>query len=258
MKVHHLNCGTINAPAAPLVCHVLLVETTNGLVLVDTGFGAQDCADPARRLGPVRHLMRPGLRHEETAAARIERLGFGRDDVRHIVITHFDCDHIGGISDFPDAQIHVTAAEAIGAIRAPSRREKIRYRSAQWAHDPKIVEHSPDGEVAGIRRRQGASRDKPRDRADTNAGPHPGLRVRRGRRRAPVGAALRRRLLPPRHARRPLPSATHPARGRTADRVRPKKGPRQPRPPRRALPTRLSQPGNRVFTRSGALGACAG
>lgn len=29
---------------------------------------------------------------------------------------------------------------------SPSRREEIRYQSAQWAHGPKIVEHSPDGE----------------------------------------------------------------------------------------------------------------
>lgn len=29
---------------------------------------------------------------------------------------------------------------------SPSRRERIRYRSAQWAHGPKIVEHRPDGE----------------------------------------------------------------------------------------------------------------
>ena len=37
MKVHHLNCGTMNMPTAPMVCHVLLIETDNGLVLVDSG-----------------------------------------------------------------------------------------------------------------------------------------------------------------------------------------------------------------------------
>ena len=35
MKVHHLNCGTMRPPGTPaLVCHVLLVETDNGLVPV--------------------------------------------------------------------------------------------------------------------------------------------------------------------------------------------------------------------------------
>jgi glyoxylase-like metal-dependent hydrolase (beta-lactamase superfamily II) len=77
--------------------------------------------------------------------------------VRHIVITHFDGDHIGGISDFPEAQIHVTAMEARGAMRAPSRGEKFRFRPAPWAHGPKIVEHTPDGEKCGDSRRPRSS-----------------------------------------------------------------------------------------------------
>lgn len=145
MKVHHLNCGTMHMPTASMVCHVLLVETDNGLVLVDSGFGMQDCADP-RRLGPNRRIVRAHLRPEETVVNQIGELGFKRDDVRHIIITHLDMDHAGGISDFPAAQIHLTAAEALGAIGAPSRWEKIRYRSVQWAHKPTIVEHDPRGE----------------------------------------------------------------------------------------------------------------
>ena len=47
MKVHHLNCGSMTPPASPpLVCHVLLVETDGGLVLVDSGFGLDDIAEP--------------------------------------------------------------------------------------------------------------------------------------------------------------------------------------------------------------------
>lgn len=146
MKVHHINCGSMDSPGTPIICHVLLVETGNGLVLVDSGYGLKDCADP-KRIGPARHLLRPRFDPDETAARQIERLGFHRDDVRHIVTTHFDTDHIGGIADFPDAQIHVTAAEAFGAMKAPTRGERLRFRSAQWAHGPKLVEHDPDGET---------------------------------------------------------------------------------------------------------------
>lgn len=136
----------MNPYGAPrIVCHVLLVETDNGLVLVDTGFGSHDCNHHAR-IGPTRHLFKPTFDHDETALRQVERLGFTRADVRHIVVTHFDMDHIGGISDFPDAQIHVTAAEVLGAVREPTFREKTRFRAAQWAHGPKLVEHDPAGE----------------------------------------------------------------------------------------------------------------
>ncbi|MFE3601455.1 MBL fold metallo-hydrolase [Streptomyces sp. NPDC059142] len=145
MKIHHLNCGTMRVPTAPLVCHVLLVETAGGLVLVDSGLGLADIADP-RRFGPSRHLVRPVLRDGETAARQVERLGFAREDVRHIVLTHADADHIGGLADFPHARVHLTAAEALGSMGAPSRRERMRYRPAQWAHGPRIVEHGPGGE----------------------------------------------------------------------------------------------------------------
>ncbi|MDG5482948.1 MBL fold metallo-hydrolase [Mycolicibacterium gadium] len=146
MKVHHLNCGTMNPYIAPrIVCHVLLIETDNGLVLVDTGYGTRDCDDHAR-VGPTRHLFKPVFDHGETALRQVERLGFNRSDVRHIVVTHFDMDHIGGISDFPDAQVHATSAEIKGAVREPTFQEKMRFRAVQWAHGPKIVEHEPTGE----------------------------------------------------------------------------------------------------------------
>jgi len=134
-------------PTVSLVCHVLLVETDNGLVLVDSGFGSHDCLQPAKRVGPTRLVARPVFDHRETAAHQVERLGFRRDDVRHIIVTHFDADHIGGLSDFPAARIHVTAAEALGAVRSPSWREKLRFRPAQWSYGPDIVEHDPDGET---------------------------------------------------------------------------------------------------------------
>lgn len=111
----------MNAFGIALLCHVLLVETDDGLVLVDTGFGIQDCLDPGR-VGLFRHVLRPAFLQAETAARQIEQLGYRTSDVRHIVLTHFDFDHIGGIADFPEAHLHVTAAEARGAIHAPCPR----------------------------------------------------------------------------------------------------------------------------------------
>lgn len=47
VKVHHLNCGTMNAFGIALLCHVLLVETDDGLVLVDTGSVSRTALTPA-------------------------------------------------------------------------------------------------------------------------------------------------------------------------------------------------------------------
>lgn len=135
----------MDSPGAAIVCHVLLVETDAGLVLVDTGFGLRDCATPTR-IGPLRPLLRPRLDPDETAARQVQRLGYDVADVRHVVVTHFDIDHIGGLADFPDALVHVTADEVTGAVTAPTRRERFRFRSAQWSHGPRLVTHDAAGE----------------------------------------------------------------------------------------------------------------
>jgi glyoxylase-like metal-dependent hydrolase (beta-lactamase superfamily II) len=128
-----------------MICHVLVVETEGGLVLVDTGLGTGDLADP-RRLGRG-FLLRsaPRLDPRETALAQVEALGFRRGDVRHIVATHLDLDHIGGIADFPDAEVHVLGAELDAAL-SPPRGRRYWYRPAQWAHGARWVRHAVDGE----------------------------------------------------------------------------------------------------------------
>lgn len=146
MRVHHLNCGSMEPLTGHLVTHVFVLETDAGLVLVDSGFGTQDFQDPAHRIGPFRYLAKPVMQPAECAVNQIRDLGLDPADVRHIVLTHMDFDHAGGIADFPEAQIHVTSAEAFAALTRPGLTERIRYNAAQFTHGPKIVEHSPFGE----------------------------------------------------------------------------------------------------------------
>ena len=156
--IHHLNCGTMCPrgarllagdggwlAAATMVCHCLLIEAAEGLVLVDTGFGSGDVEDP-RRLGqPFRALVRPELHQEETARSRIGQLGFAPEDVRHIVLTHLDLDHAGGLSDFAAAEVHLFAAEHAAAMQ-PTRSERSRYIAEQWAHEPRWAVHDVAGD----------------------------------------------------------------------------------------------------------------
>ncbi|MDR5822397.1 MBL fold metallo-hydrolase [Caballeronia sp. LZ043] len=94
-----------------LTCHCLLVESDEGLLLIDTGFGLRDVADPRRRLSAFfRVMLKPRFREEMTAIRQIERLGLSADEVRHIVLIHLDFDQAGGLDDFPHAKVHMLRA----------------------------------------------------------------------------------------------------------------------------------------------------
>src|SRR5260370_1019221 len=150
MRVHHLNCATMCPPnflVGTMVCHCLVIETGDGLVLVDTSLGSHDIAAPRERLGKAFvALTRPKLDAAETARAQIERLGFAARDVRHIIVTPLDLDHAGGLSDFPDAAVPVGSDELAAALDPPSFLERERYRAPQWAHGPRWRQHGAGGE----------------------------------------------------------------------------------------------------------------
>lgn len=146
MTIRHLNCATMRPLlGAPLVAHCLLVERPAGLLLVDTGFGTGDCADPKRLGQPFRALVRPVLDPAETAVAQVRALGFDPADVTDIALTHLDLDHVGGIGDFPHARIHVFDDELDAALN-PTVREKSRYLPVQRAHGPAWVRHEVPGD----------------------------------------------------------------------------------------------------------------
>jgi glyoxylase-like metal-dependent hydrolase (beta-lactamase superfamily II) len=153
VTVHHLNCATLHPVGgrgdrllpSRLVAHCLLVERPEGLLLVDTGFGTADVADPGRLGRPFRALIGPVLSGSETARAQLVALGYDIADVTDIVLTHLDLDHAGGIGDFPRARVHVHADELDAALR-PALRERARYIAAQWAHGPRWEPHRVDGD----------------------------------------------------------------------------------------------------------------
>lgn len=136
----------MNPPTvSEIVCHVLLCETDEGLVLVDSGLGKASFADPSR-MGPVRFMLRPIREDARTALGQIEAMGHSGDEVTHIVLTHMDFDHIGGIADFPGATIHTTADEYDWAVVNPDFMSKQRYSQKMWDHNPKMEIHGGRGD----------------------------------------------------------------------------------------------------------------
>jgi glyoxylase-like metal-dependent hydrolase (beta-lactamase superfamily II) len=131
---------------APMCCHCLLIEGDDRLILVDTGLGVEDVNEP-QRLGHLFNLtMRPRLEVAETALRQVVDLGYRPSDVRHIVPTHLDLDHAGGISDFPGAAVHIYADELRAASSRSSLTERSRYRPAQISPVKKWAGVKDEGE----------------------------------------------------------------------------------------------------------------
>lgn len=140
MHIHHLNCGTMCPIGGKLirsvfpnniVCHCWLIDTGNGLLLVDTGIGTHDIEHPSR-LGLFRNMLGFQRVMEETAVHQVRALGYKPEDVRWIIPTHLDVDHAGGIADFPNATVHVWADEYNMAHAQYSFMDRQRYRACQW------------------------------------------------------------------------------------------------------------------------------
>jgi glyoxylase-like metal-dependent hydrolase (beta-lactamase superfamily II) len=146
MRIHHLNCisecalgglltdGRTLGLRGRLSLHCLAVESPAGLVLVDTGLGLGDVRDPTRRLSKYTLFVnRPDLRESMTAVRQLAVLGYEPEDVRHIVLTHLDFDHAGGIEDFPEAKVHLLLGEQEAALARRTPLDRMRYRPQQWS-----------------------------------------------------------------------------------------------------------------------------
>ncbi|MCB9589490.1 MAG: MBL fold metallo-hydrolase [Polyangiaceae bacterium] len=160
MKVHHI-CATTLCPLSKrlvngsgsafergtMVCHCWVVESKSGLILVDTGVGRDDLKDVNRRLGAwFRTVVGVDTDPSNTAFSAVERLGFDPKDVRHVIPTHLDLDHAGGLPDFPWADVHIFRPEYEAALHPPTHRESLRYRPPHWAHHPKWDVRDVDGD----------------------------------------------------------------------------------------------------------------
>jgi glyoxylase-like metal-dependent hydrolase (beta-lactamase superfamily II) len=142
MPIYHLNCGSM-APRFPrmqVIVYCLLVETNQGLLLVDTGFGTGDCTHPAGLMRLFAAYVGAPLDIEETAVRQVQRLGYNTRDVKHIALTHLHLDHAGGLVDFPEAQVHVLRGEYEGAMHPEGLVERF-YLPAHWAHGPHWALH---------------------------------------------------------------------------------------------------------------------
>jgi glyoxylase-like metal-dependent hydrolase (beta-lactamase superfamily II) len=114
-----------------------LVETEQGLVLVDTGLGTAEYEHPRPFTRIFQVITRMPMDSREAALNQVVALGYSPEDVRHIILSHMHFDHVSGLSDFPHAQVHVSRKE----YDAFMGRRKNFY---DLAYDRHYVAHQPD------------------------------------------------------------------------------------------------------------------
>jgi len=102
-----------------------ITHPSAGVFLFDTGYGealsrSKDLVARAyRRLLPY-HLAAGEACHHQLAAA-----GIGTADVHSIILSHLHPDHAGGIADFPDAGLFLSA-EALAGLRTHPWRQRAQ------------------------------------------------------------------------------------------------------------------------------------
>ena len=158
MEIYHLNCGTMRPFGLPSdddtggflkrghgVVHCLLIDTGEGLAMVDTGWGWRDCICPSPAVKQFMSIIGSPGNQDETAVQQIKTLGYNPRDVKHIFMTHMHLDHAGGLPDLPTAAIHIFTPELSACQHPRTLMEWRAYRSEHWAHNPKWQPHQLQG-----------------------------------------------------------------------------------------------------------------
>ena len=84
----------------------VVVRDNDDVVLVDVGFSRRACAGPIRTLGVVQaKLLGMVVKPGDAIVDQLAMVGIARDRVKAIVATHLHLDHVGGVIDFPDAEL---------------------------------------------------------------------------------------------------------------------------------------------------------
>ncbi len=149
-----------------LPINVYVIEHEKGLVLFDTGQDRRSVTDsryfPRGFAGLIfRRLARFAIREDETLTAGLIRLGYSPEQVDIAVVSHLHQDHMGGITELPNARLIVSAAEW-KQLESPIAEvegflvEHIRVAGLDWqqvtparSDDPKIAPFTSSHDVFG-------------------------------------------------------------------------------------------------------------
>jgi N-acyl homoserine lactone hydrolase len=125
----------------PVLAYV--IERPGGHIVIDTGMNAERWSFPLlmRRIGFALFPISPN--EQEEIGPQMEAMELRPEDVRTVILTHLDRDHIGGLRWFPNAEVLVHRPEHESAL---SWMWKIRYQPEKWSSDfePTLYDMDPE------------------------------------------------------------------------------------------------------------------
>lgn len=142
MRVHALQCGRLignqtflraeswssllrRPQQLEFPVYAYVVEHPEGHILIDAGMTAHVRVPRAQR----RFVPAPLIRPEDEIGPRMTAAGLDPSDVRQVIVTHLDWDHVGGIGHFPHADVLVHRPEHDFARTFMG---KLRYQPKLW------------------------------------------------------------------------------------------------------------------------------
>lgn len=94
-----------------------LIQHPNGMALFDTGL-APSAADPEIGLGRLSKLFTPDMAPSDAIGPRLTTLGIDPAGSFPVIVSHRHFDHIGGLSDLPNAHLIAHVDEWTAAMSA--------------------------------------------------------------------------------------------------------------------------------------------
>jgi len=132
------------SPRLPILCFA--IEHPEGAIVVDAGESshANDPGYQPRWHPFVRTSERRWVTQEQEVGPQLRALGIDPGAVRWLVMTHMHGDHAGGLSNFPDAEVVMSAREASMALsRTGPMNGYFNRHYPSWL-DPRRVEFESD------------------------------------------------------------------------------------------------------------------
>lgn len=85
----------------------VITHAEHGYILFDTGYTDRFYQATATWPNKLYAIMtKVYINEQETVKTQLEACGIRCEEIKHVIISHFHADHIGGLLDFPNAKIY--------------------------------------------------------------------------------------------------------------------------------------------------------